>query len=77
MDDLDYKMLDTNNWLEIAKFMPGRNDHQCKFKFYQFKQAKTKKIIWSQKEDNLLKKQIKDYGLRNWNRVSENFNAVS
>lgn len=67
MDNLDYQMLDKNNWLEIARFIPGRNDQQCKFKFYQYKKASTNKIIWTQIEDNELQMQVKEHGIRNWN----------
>ena len=67
MDNLNYQMLDKNNWLEIARFIPGRNYQQCKFKFYQYRKVNTNKTMWTQNEDNELQMQVKEHGIRNWN----------
>jgi hypothetical protein len=38
--------LDKNDWMQIAGFIPGRNDSQCMYKFNQDKKSTISKSNW-------------------------------
>ena len=62
--------LDQNDWIEISKFIPGRNYMQCKLKFKQHKKSGSRKIIWTAEEDKTLKQLVLENGNRNWSKIA-------
>ena len=58
--------LDKNDWMQIAGFIPGRNDSQCMYKFNQDKKSTIQKSNWVKREDEELVRLIRENGTRQW-----------
>jgi len=56
--------LDKNDWIQIAGFIPGRNDSQCQYKFNQDKKSTIQKSNWVKREDEELVKLIRENGTK-------------
>ena len=62
--------LDKNDWIEIAGFIPGRNDSQCQYKFNQDKKSTIQKSNWVKREDEELIRLIRENGTKHWREIS-------
>lgn len=67
--------LDKNDWMQIAGFIPGRNDSQCMYKFNQDKKSTISKSNWVKQEDEELIRLIRLNGTRQWSNIASTFNA--
>ena len=63
-----------NDWIEIAKFIPGRNDSQCIYKFNQDKKSTIHKSNWIKREDEELCRLIRQYGNKQWQQIAQELN---
>ena len=53
---LNYSNLKTmNDWQNIARLVPGRNDNQCHYKWQSEYKSQPQKAPWTFEEDMLLK----------------------
>ena len=66
--------LDKNNWIEIAHFIPGRNDSQCQYKFNQDKKSTIQKCNWVKREDEELVRLIRSHGTKQWSQIATQLN---
>ncbi len=69
-----YSKYGANNWLEIAKHIPGRNASQCSQRWRRkYKPEKIRKN-WIGEEDNLLMELVSKYG-QNWQVISNHMRS--
>jgi hypothetical protein len=73
--DVQSNRLDRNDWIQIAGFIPGRNDSQCMYKFNQDKKSTIQKCNWIKREDEELIRLIRENGTRQWSQIAATFNA--
>ena len=62
--------LDKNDWIQIAGFIPGRNDSQCQYKFNQDKKSTIQKSNWVKREDEELIRLIRENGTKQWSQIA-------
>ncbi|KAL2831498.1 hypothetical protein BDW59DRAFT_157924 [Aspergillus cavernicola] len=55
---------DNISWHEIAAFLPGRTNKDCRKRWYGTAAAKVKKGPWTQAEDERLRRAIERYGTK-------------
>ena len=69
-----YGKYGANNWIEVAKHIPGRNASQCSQRWRRkYKPEKIRKN-WIGEEDNLLMELVSKYG-QNWQLISNNMKS--
>ena len=67
--------LGKNDWIQIAGFIPGRNDSQCQYKFNQDKKSTIQKSNWVKREDEELVKLIRENGTKQWSQIANQLNS--
>jgi len=64
-----------DNWLSVAHFVGGgRTRSQCSQRWIRVIDPKICKLPWTEEEDALLLKLIKEYGKKSWMKVSNGIN---
>ncbi|KAI8364230.1 hypothetical protein BD560DRAFT_173860 [Blakeslea trispora] len=62
--------LDSKAWRDIALYFEGRDAKQAKYQYQQHVVDKDKKKgVWSEEEDSLLEKLIREHGTSNWDKI--------
>jgi len=58
------------NWKKIADELPGRKDVQCLHRWQKVLNPELVKGPWTQEEDDLVVKLVKEYGAKQWSRIA-------
>lgn len=66
--------LSKDDWIQIAGFIPGRNDSQCQYKYNQDKKSSIQKSNWSKREDEELIRLIREGGTKQWSNIAIELN---
>ena len=63
-----------NDWQNIARLVPGRNDNQCHYKWQSEYKQLPQKTPWTFDEDNLLKALVAERGQKQWQEIANEIN---
>jgi hypothetical protein len=58
-------------WMEVASFIPGRTNEQCRDRWTERLNPKIPRGKWSSEEDARLLSAVDEFGLGKWKEVSE------
>lgn len=56
--------------------IPGRAKLLCKTKWLQTQNIKTNKCLWTEEEDDILRKIVAEYGTKHWKEIAGQFNKI-
>jgi hypothetical protein len=62
----------TNDWQEVARFLPGRNVRQCRDRWNHYLANDAVDVSWTATDDLLLEKKVAELG-PDWDRVALSF----
>ena len=65
-----------NDWQNISKLVPGRNDNQCHYKWTSEFKTQPQKIPWTHDEDQLLRSLVAERGCRQWQEIALEINQA-
>jgi len=63
-----------NDWQNIARLVPGRNDNQCHYKWTSEYKQQPQKAPWTYEEDNLLRQMVMERGQKQWQEIANEIN---
>jgi len=63
-----------NDWQNIARLVPGRNDNQCHYKWQSEYKSQPQKAPWTFDEDLLLKQLVAERGQKQWQEIANEIN---
>ena len=58
-------------WMEVASFIPGRTNEQCRDRWTERLNPKVPRGKWTSEEDARLLSAVDEFGLGRWKEVSE------
>mmetsp|Transcript_17353 Transcript_17353/g.22860 ORF Transcript_17353/g.22860 Transcript_17353/m.22860 type:complete len:464 (+) Transcript_17353:274-1665(+) len=64
-------------WIEVAQFLPGRTDQQCREKWIYVLNPDQKKGKWTPEEDLKLQRVIEEEGVGQWKKVADRMEGRS
>lgn len=68
------EMLKTDDWKEVAKYMPGRNSRQCRERWNNYVNPKLEPRKWTPEEDKMLLQKVDEYGNK-WHSIATFFDG--
>ncbi|CDW82128.1 myb-like dna-binding domain containing protein [Stylonychia lemnae] len=72
--NISYQQLTMNDWQNIARLVPGRNDNQCHYKWQSEYKTQPQKAPWTYEEDLLLKQLVGERGQKQWQEIANEIN---
>lgn len=63
-----------HSWMEVATFVPGRNNEQCRDRYNESLHPTVVKGKWSEEEDAALLEAVQKIGENKWKEVSQSLN---
>jgi len=63
-----------NDWQNISKLVPGRNDNQCHYKWTAEYKQQPQKQPWNFDEDMLLRSLVNARGQKQWQEIANEIN---
>jgi hypothetical protein len=64
-----------NAWMEVASFIPGRTNEQCRDRWSSRLNPKVPRGKWTAEEDARLLSAVDEFGVEKWKEVSESVGA--
>ena len=59
-----------NNWVKVAKLMPGRNAKQCRDRYCNYLSVYHRKDPWEPEEEQEMIKLVKMHGDNSWSKIA-------
>ena len=72
--NITYLSLTMNDWQNIARLVPGRNDNQCHYKWQSEYKQQPQKTPWTYEEDSLLRALVAERGQKQWQEIAREIN---